>query len=352
MRWCRRVLSAASVAGVVLLAIAMMLFAPGAAIAGQTGLTAWHPDPKDPTALTRLYDTNGRAMEGAGEPYSRWDARDRQFLAFDPRGNGRIIEVFGDLATADRIAVLVPGVASRADNYDAGLGDIRDRAPAVQARALYDAARAAAPGRHVAVIAWLGYDAPEGVGRSAAREELARAGASSLDKFTSDLATLRPQAGVTVIGHSYGSVVAGLAAADLPSQVKDVVVVGSPGMGVSKAADLHTSAHVWAGQSDQDWMHWVPAFQMLGAGHGTAPTTPGFGGTVFGTRGVTDHDHYLAPGTQSLTNIVDIVLGRGALVTAPDSVLVTAPDFAPDSVLVTAPDFAPDSGPALVQASG
>ncbi len=319
MRWCWKALSAASVAIVVLLALALLLFTPGAATAGQSALTGWHPDPSDPVALARTYDTNRRAMQTAGAPYAQWTGQGAQFLGFDPRGDGRIVEVFGDLGAADRIAVLVPGVATRADNFNTGLGDVRDRAPAVQARALYDAARAAAPGQHVAVIAWLGYDAPQGVGRSAAREELARAGATSLDSFAGDLATLRPSAQVTVIGHSYGSVVAGLAAGDLPSQVKDIVVVGSPGMGVSRAADLHTSARVWAGQSAHDWIDWVPAFQMWGAGHGTMPATPGFGDRVFGTRGVIDHDHYLAPGTQSLANIVAIVLGRHASVSGPDA---------------------------------
>ena len=185
---------------------------------------------------------------------------------------------------------------------------------------VYDATRAAAPGQHVAVIAWLGYDAPQGVGRTAAREELARAGATALDKFTADLAIMSPNARVTVIGHSYGSVVAGLAAASLPSQVRDLVVVGSPGMGVSRVADLHASAHVWAGQAAQDWIDWVPAVQVWGAGHGTLPATSGFGARVFGTNGVIDHDHYLAPGTQSLANIVSIVLGRDSLVTGPNSV--------------------------------
>lgn len=318
MRWCWRALSAASVATVMLLALALLLFTPGAAIAGQSGLNVWHPDPQDPAALTRLYAANQRAMQTAGAPYAQWAGHGSQFLAFDPYGDGRIIEVFGDLATADRIAVLVPGVANRADNFNTGLGGVAARAPAVQARALYDATRAASPKGHEAVIAWLGYDAPQGVGRSAAREELARAGAISLDQFAKDLGIIRPNARVTVIGHSYGSVVAGLAAADLPAQVKDLVVVGSPGMGVSRAADLHTSAHVWAGQSAQDWIDWVPAFQVWGAGHGTIPTTPGFGDTVFGTRGVIDHDHYLAPGTQSLANIVEILLGRDSSVTGPN----------------------------------
>jgi len=322
MHWCWRALSAASVAAVLLVALAMLLFTPGPAIAGQSQ-TVWHPNPGDPAALTRIYDRNERTMKAAGTPFAKWTGHGRHFLGFDPRGNGRVVEVFGDLGAADRIAVLVPGVSTTADNYDTGLDDVRDRAPAVQAHALYDATRAAAPGQRVAVIAWLGYDAPQGVGRTAAREELARAGATALDGFTADLAIMRPKARVTLIGHSYGSVVTGLAAASLPPQVKDLVAVGSPGMGVSRAADLHTSARVWAGQSAQDWIDWVPAFRVWGAGHGPLPTTAGFGGRVFGTSGVIDHDHYLAPGTQSLGNIVSIVLGLDAAVTGTSSVPLT-----------------------------
>lgn len=322
MRWLRHTLNAASVTGVALVALALLLFTPGAAVAGQSGQSVWAPDPhhpNDPAALVRTYDANRSAMQRTGAPYARWALQGRQFLAFDPRGNGRVVEVFGDLGAADRIAVLVPGVANRADNFNTGLGEVRDRAPAVQARNLYDATVAAAPGQHVAVIAWLGYDAPQGVGRSAAREELARAGARSLERFAANLVAMRPDAEVTMVGHSYGSVVAGVAAAHLPSQVKDLVVIGSPGMGVSRVADLGTSAHVWAGQSTQDWIDWVPALQLWGAGHGAMPTSPGFGDSVFGTAGVIDHDHYLASGTQSLENIVQIVLDRDALVTGPGS---------------------------------
>jgi Alpha/beta hydrolase len=118
-------------------------------------------------------------------------------------------------------------------------------------------------------------------------------------------------------------VVTGLAAAGLPPQVTDLVVVGSPGMGVSRAADLHTPARVWAGQAAQDWIDWVPAYKMWGAGHGTLPAAPGFGARVFGTGGVIDHDHYLTAGTQSLGNIVSIVLGLDSSVTGPGSQALT-----------------------------
>ena len=36
--------------------------------------------------------------------------RDRQILAFDPTGRGRVAEVFGDLDRAERVSVVVPGV--------------------------------------------------------------------------------------------------------------------------------------------------------------------------------------------------------------------------------------------------
>ena len=35
--------------------------------------------------------------------------RGKHFLSFDPRGQGEAIEVVGDLATATRVAILVPG---------------------------------------------------------------------------------------------------------------------------------------------------------------------------------------------------------------------------------------------------
>ena len=77
-------------------------------------------------------------MRAAGEPYATWAATGRQFLAFDPAGDGTAVEVLGDLSTADRIAVLVPGVDTTLRDFDRGLGGVARRAPAVQARALYD----------------------------------------------------------------------------------------------------------------------------------------------------------------------------------------------------------------------
>jgi hypothetical protein len=249
------------------------------------------------------YAANRLAMRAAGPPY-----RDRtgQYLLFDPRGNGRVAEVFGDLATADRIAVLVPGASNRAANFWTGVGRRGYRAPATQAANLYRAAVGLVPGGRFAVIAWLGYDTPQGVGPAQAREDLARTGAAELTRFVAGLATIRPHATIALLGHSYGSTVLGRAAPRLPRQVTDLAVFGSPGTGVRTAADLHTRARVWAGQSTRDWIRWVPGLLLFGLGHGTKPTDPAFGARAFPTHDVPDHDHYLSPGTDSLTALAQI----------------------------------------------
>ncbi|BCJ33592.1 hypothetical protein Athai_10950 [Actinocatenispora thailandica] len=260
------------------------------------------------------YRANRAVMATSHGEFRAWAEQRRQILEFDRRSGGRVAEVFGDLARADRIAVVVPGVGNRPATFDRATAEHPYRSPHAQAAQLYRQATATAPGARVAVVAWLGYRPPVDLGRGAAREELARAGATALDRFAAGLAAVRPHAAITVIGHSYGSVVAGLAAHRLPRQVGDIAVVGSPGMGVDRAADLHTRARIWAGCAGDDWIRDVPDVQLLGVGHGTAPTDPGFGAHVFGTAGVHAHDQYFAPGTESLANLTAIVLGRDAAV--------------------------------------
>ncbi|WP_236792375.1 alpha/beta hydrolase [Amycolatopsis sp. GM8] len=279
------------------------------AAAGQTGqqdLVTRYPGvigALDGAAPQLRYAANQLLMHTAGPPY-----RDEagSFLLFDPRGRGRIAEVFGDLATADRIAILVPGVGNQLNNFWTGVGDRGYRAPAVQAGNLYQSAVQEGTVTHFAVIAWLGYDTPDGVGISAAREDVARAGAAALDRFVAGLVAVRPHATIALLGHSYGSTVIGVAASRLPGAVTDIAVFGSPGMSADNVAGLHTTARVWVGQSTGDWIKWVPGIQVFGLGHGTKPTDPRFGARIFPTVGVPDHDHYLSPGTDSLGSLTSI----------------------------------------------
>jgi hypothetical protein len=236
----------------------------------------------------------------------------RQFLQYDARGDGRVVEAVGELAHASRIAIVIPGVDTTRANFDHGLGDVERRAPAFQARQLYGqmTAQTRAP---VAVVAWLGYDPPEGVGVAAIREDRAAAGAAALVSFVDTLAAAHPSAAVTVIGHSYGSVVAGLAAPKLSANVHDIIAIGSPGMGVDSRADLHTRARVWAGTAKGDWTKWIPGVRIFGLGHGTRPADPAFGALPLPVGGVPNHDSYFVSGTSSLAAMASIAANGDVL---------------------------------------
>jgi hypothetical protein len=245
------------------------------------------------------------AMAHAGEPYASWARSGRRFLSFDPRGDGRAVEVLGDLATAERIVVLVPGVDTRLRDFDRGLGGVSRRAPAVQARTVYAALHAAAPDARVAVVAWLGYDPPEGLSLESARDLRARTGAAALTEFVQ---ALPARAAVTLIGHSYGALVVGLAAPHLP-RVADVIALGAPGMGAREAAELG-GARVWSALAADDWIRRIPQLRVGHLGHGRRPSNPAFGALSLPTTGVTGHDGYLCPGSATLEAVAAVVLGH------------------------------------------
>lgn len=224
-------------------------------------------------------------------------------------GPDRLIEVVGELATAHRVAILVPGADTTVADFDRGHGGVQRRSLAWQARRLHEAAGGNANG--VAVIAWLGYDPPDGIGLDAARSTLARDGARDLVAFTRWLAVARPEATVTVIGHSYGSVVMAHAAAALPPAVTDLVAIGSPGMDVDTAADLGTTARVHAASAVGDWTTRLPDVRLFGLGHGAHPTRPDFGAEPFDVTGAVGHDGYFVPGAASLTSLAAIIAGPG-----------------------------------------
>ncbi|MDJ0010529.1 alpha/beta hydrolase, partial [Gordonia alkanivorans] len=49
--------------------------------------------------------------------YEPMELRDAQLLAYDETGEGRIVEVFGDVATAEHIMIFVPGNDNGLGNY-------------------------------------------------------------------------------------------------------------------------------------------------------------------------------------------------------------------------------------------
>ncbi len=149
------------------------------------------------------------------------------------------------------------------------------------AKSLYKAERQAGPSTRTAVIAWADYTAPSGLGMDAATAMRAEDGADRLNAMVRGLPGLTP---VSLFCHSYGSVVCGVAARDLPERVSDIAVAGSPGMRVEHASQLRTTARVWAMRDADDWIQDVPHLELGGLGHGADPVADGFGARVLSAR--------------------------------------------------------------------
>ena len=288
------------------LGLAAVLTLTSSPAPARTALPAPASAPAVPFAVAYRHST--AAMRAAGAPYATWADAGRQFLSFDPAGDGTAVEVLGDLDAADRVAVLVPGVDTTLADFDRGLGGVTRRAPAMQARSIATRVHEDDPAARVAVIAWLGYDPPNGIGVDAVREVRARSGAAALTAFVDGLLARRPGVAVTLIGHSYGALVVGLAAPHLPA-VHDLVALGGPGMGARRAADLG-GARVWSALAPADWIRRVPQIRFFGLGHGRRPSSPAFGAVALPTGGVAGHDYYFVPGSATLDAVADVVLGR------------------------------------------
>ncbi|MFH8372464.1 alpha/beta hydrolase [Streptomyces cyaneofuscatus] len=245
----------------------------------------------------------GRAASGHGDlkraaSLRAMAAPGRQFLSFDGRDGGRSVEVVGELSGARRVAVLVPGAGVGLDAY----GRLRRGAVALQ-REL---------GEGGAVVVWLGYRSPATVSPASVTDGRAAEAAPRLRQLVDRLGAALPGARITLLCHSYGSVICARAASG--TQADAMVLYGSPGTGAEDVAALRTGARVWAGRGGGDWIARVPHVRVrvpfVGAvGFGTDPVAERFGAEVFDAGGG-GHSDYLLPGSRSLTNLARIASGR------------------------------------------
>ncbi|MCX5411158.1 alpha/beta hydrolase [Streptomyces sp. NBC_00059] len=187
-------------------------------------------------------------------------------LGISDEGNGRAIVSYGNPDTAKNVAAYVPGLGTSLDSGFAE-GDLkRARDTAIGAR-YHDPSSAA--------IAWLGYDAPQAVdGLSSfavAGDGRAVEGGKHFSEFTAGLAAtnMNEDPHLTAIGHSYGSRTVGAAAQQsggIPG-VDDIVLVGSPGVGVDRADDLGVGKeHVFVGAAENDVVTKLPSKQQAAVG--------------------------------------------------------------------------------------
>ena len=231
-----------------------------AAVMFGTTAAAWPSATADPpqpppaltsSALSARYAADARAIATAERTAVRdgdsqlagalATLRTQQVLFFDPNGQGVAAMVIGNLATATRVAILVPG----SDTTLATFFSRGSSSPGGGAEALAAQAHRIDPGQRgdqrLAIIAWLGYPAPAMLSPGVMTSGDASQGAQALRPLVTALARHGDQ--VALLCHSYGSVVCGLAAPHLP--VTDIAVFGSPGMDASSVASLrHRRASV------------------------------------------------------------------------------------------------------------
>ncbi|MFD3582773.1 alpha/beta hydrolase [Streptomyces sp. NPDC058683] len=287
-------------------------------------LPAALPAPLTPAAVTTAYRANREnAAEAARMAAAHGDlsraaadralaSPSRHLLHFDARGTGQATEVFGDLAHATRVAVLVPGSDTTLDTY----ARFHAAAESLHRRLARDH-----PRTRTAVVAWLGYRTPATISTTVLTPGRAGQAAPRLRAFIRELHTLTAPgpAAVSLLCHSYGTVVCARTAPTLTGLgVTDIALVGSPGTGADSAAALHTSARVWAARGADDWIADVPHLDagLFGTtvGFGADPVSPAFGARVF-AAGPGGHSDYFTPGSVSLANLARIVLGDPTEVT-------------------------------------
>lgn len=243
-------------------------------------------------------------LDRVEDSWSDPDVENIYLLGYEPPGAGnspdaRVVASVGNPDTADNVAIYVPGTGTDLGN----IGGSIDRMDDLRAQT------GMIPGSgDTAGIVWLGYDAPDTI-PSAIGAGYARDGAPDLRDFTEGLreSSQNPDARTTVIGHSYGSTVVGYADSGSGHNglgVDDVIVMGSPGMGVGRVGQLHTdSDNFWAGAASNDAVTYTEV-------HGNSPVDWSFGGQRISTDGASGHSEYWQPGTESLRNQAYIVTGN------------------------------------------
>ncbi|MER7727808.1 alpha/beta hydrolase [Streptomyces sp. NPDC096323] len=223
-------------------------------------------DARSETQLAGLREIDRQLQAGRrpGEP-------PMYLLGIGDEGNGRAIVSFGNPDRARNVATYVPGLNTSLDKEFAE-GDLkRARDTAIGAR-YYDPSSAA--------IVWLGYDAPQSPdgwhSLDVMREGRAERGGASFHQFMGGLSSTNENSDphMTAIGHSYGSRTVGAATqhgGSIPG-VDDIVLVGSPGVGVDRAEDLGVSKeHVFVGAAENDVVTRLPAKQQSVVGIAAGP---------------------------------------------------------------------------------
>ncbi len=256
------------------------------------------------------------------------DGQTRSLVTLDVTGAGRAVIVIGDLATADYVTYMVPGMFYSVDSEIVSWTNAAAELATDQQQWL----DRLAPNQSstVATVSWIGYQTPSLVDVTSL--DLARKGSVELAESLQGLATVRGDGErpyLSVLTHSYGSTVALLALEDAALgtdavTVDSLAMVGSPGSDAKSVAELNVrDGNVWVADAALDPVSHAGVF-------GSQPLSPSYGANLFGVTGATDpltgaelasslgHVDYFTAGSESFRNMALISIGREGYVLDPD----------------------------------
>jgi len=240
----------------------------------------------------------------------------RSLLTLDTQYPGRAAIALGDLATADYVTFIVPGMFY---SVDAHMRDWTDAAARI-----YDE-QTGFEGlfqehRTVATVGWIGYQTPHmlNIGTLDLAEEGANYLANAIDGMRSVQDT---DPFISVIAHSYGTTAAMLALSDGSMRVDALALVGSPGSDAQSVRDLDVPArNVYVGEAGMDPI-------VDSAFFGSDPGAASFGAKKLSVAGSVDrltkevlnpsrgHNDYFTPGSEAMRNMALVGIDKGRWVT-------------------------------------
>ncbi|MFJ4903362.1 alpha/beta hydrolase [Streptomyces sp. NPDC088727] len=212
------------------------------------------------TKLAGLREIDRQLKEGRQPPM--------YLLGIGDEGNGRAIVSYGNPDTARNVSAYVPGLGTSLDE-DFARNDLKRARDTALGAQKYDPSSAG--------VVWLGYDAPQTPaddplgGLAVMGNGRAEKGGAAYSEFMGGLAATNENDDphLTAIGHSYGSRTVGAATqggGGIPG-VDDIILVGSPGVGVNHASELGVGKdHVFVGAAENDVVTKLPSKQQGAVG--------------------------------------------------------------------------------------
>ena len=259
----------------------------------------------------------------------------KQLLLYDPatgeKGHENLHAAvsYGDVDKAKHVSTIVPGMTTTVNSLvEPAVRDMGN---------LHRVGSDKAGGDPVAVVTWMGYDAPGYPviqdGAEVFGPEKAQMGGDRLVGFVEGIDASHKSEGhnlhQSVLGHSYGSTTSSHAMTKVkPGVVDDFAMYGSPGAQGCGAAYNVPEGHTYAMRYQTDFVgagRVTPSFNGLGEDPMNDPNIkhldPGHSPTeersldIFGMKlprdfGAATHTEYMNDGTQSQDQLANVVVGK------------------------------------------